>query len=244
MTFEQTLAEWLPTQRWYSGIQAPIRDLAVTADVTLSAGDPELRHLVVTASQDGNLARYQILAGYRRQLPASLRHAVIGPAPGGMITYDALHDPVLAGVLLRGIAGQQSIGPLRFVREPGAQIDDRPDGRVLTAEQSNTSLVFGELAILKVLRRLFPGANPDLEVADALARLGSSRVAAPFGWIETDLDGEPMLLAVLSEYLAGAKDGWSLALADLSSRYARHRSDAIDTTPFAAEARLLGEATA
>ena len=36
-------------------------------------------------------------------------------------------------------------------------------------------------AILKVLRRLFPGANPDLEVADALSRLGSARVAAPYG---------------------------------------------------------------
>ena len=83
---------------------------------------------------------------------------------------------------------------------------------MLGAEQSNTSLVFGEQAILKVLRRLFPGANPDLEVADALARLGSARVAAPYGWIETDLDGEPVLLGVLSEFLAGASDGWTLAL--------------------------------
>ena len=87
-----------------------------------------------------------------------------------------------------------------------------PDGRVLGAEQSNTSLVFGDQAILKVLRRLFPGANPDLEVADALARLGSPRVAAPYGWIETDLDGEPVLLGVLSRFLAGASDGWTLAL--------------------------------
>jgi maltokinase len=93
--------------------------------------------------------------------------------------------------------------------------------RLLTAEQSNTSLIFGNAAILKVLRRLFPGANPDLEVADALARLGSARVAAPFGWIETQLDGEPVLLAVLSEFLAGASDGWSLATSALGRLYAR-----------------------
>src|SRR5450759_3120102 len=174
MTFEDTLATWLPRQRWFSGKKTPIGDLAIMADVTLAAGDPELRHLVITASQGGDIARYQIIAGFRSQLPASLGHAVIGPTVGGMTAYDALHDPALARILLRGIVGQRSIGPLRFVREPGAPIDNWTGSRVLTAEQSNTSLVFGESSILKVLRRPFPGENPDLEVAGALWRLGSS----------------------------------------------------------------------
>src|SRR4029077_7732234 len=105
------------------------------------------------------------------------------------VLYDALHDPELAAVLLDGIAEQRLTGTLRFVREPAPSFNGLPaDARLLTAEQSNSSLVFGEAAILKVLRRLFPGANPDLEVADALARLGSRHVAAPFGWIETRLD--------------------------------------------------------
>jgi len=220
MTFVDTLARWLPTQRWYSGQNAPIRDLAITADVTLAAGDPEMRHLVITASQGGATARYQVLAGLRSALPASLGHAVIGPVAGGMIAYDALHDPALTSVLLRSIAGQRSIGPLRFVREPGVPIDNWPGSRVLTAEQSNTSLVFGESAILKMLRRPFPGENPDLEVAAALSRLGSTRVAAPLGWIETQLDGESALLGVLSRYLPGASDGWSLALSGLRRLYA------------------------
>ena len=86
---------------------------------------------------------------------------------------------------------------------------------MIAAEQSNTSVVFGDAAILKVLPRLFPGANPDLEVAAALARLGSVHVAPPYGWIETELDGEPVLLAVLSRYLARASDGWSLAAASV-----------------------------
>ncbi len=110
-----------------------------------------------------------------------------------------------------------------------------------------------------MLRRLFPGANPDLEVADALARLGSARVAAPYGWIETDLDGEPVLLGVLSRFLAGASDGWALALDRLRSLYARHGAygreyltepvaaagdAASPALPFTDEARQLGLATA
>ncbi len=219
MTFADSLARWLPTQRWYSGQNAPVGDLAITSDVTLTAGDPEFRHLIITVSNSGPIARYQVLAGFRSRLPVSLSHAVIGPA-GGMTAYDALHDPALTSILLGNIASQRSAGPLRFIREPGAPIDNWADSRVLAAEQSNTSLVFGEAAILKVLRRPFPGENPDLEVAGALARLGSTRVAAPLGWIETRLDGEPTLLGVLSRYLPGASDGWSLAVSGLRSLYA------------------------
>ena len=51
------------------------------------------------------------------------------------------------------------------------------------AEQSNTSIVYGEDYILKVFRRLQPGLNPDLEVTRALADAGSLHVAAPLAWI-------------------------------------------------------------
>ena len=79
MTFEDTLAAWLPAQRWYAGSGATMRDLSITADTTLAAGDPELRHLIVTVSSDGDIARYQVLAGIRSHVPDSLRHAVMGP---------------------------------------------------------------------------------------------------------------------------------------------------------------------
>ncbi len=277
------LAVWLPKQRWFPGRGSSVSELLLISDITLRSGEPGLRHLIIEARLHGMTARFQVLVGCRLQPPPALGAALIGTRDG-VTWYDALHDPDLAGELILGIGEQRTAGQLRFVREPATpRLAGRwPKGRVLTAEQSNTSLVFGELAIMKVLRRLFPGANPDLEVADALARLGSPRVAAPYGWIETDLDGEPVLLAVLSEYLAGASDGWSLALASLSRLYARHdaygqeyltapvsgstaTADEIPAagrtadrdltadrdvtaeaaaTPFAAEARLLGAATA
>jgi maltokinase len=273
------LVSWLPRQRWFPGRGALAGGLEILSDITLRGAEPQLRHLVVEASQAGGLARFQVLLGCRRELPAGVSpDAVMGQLPG-MVCYDALHDPELAAVLLRGIAEQRSDGPLRFVRElagpRGADVElrDLDDSRLLTAEQSNTSLVFGDAAILKVLRRLFPGANPDLEVADALTRLGSARVAAPFGWIETRIDDEPVLLAVLSEFLAGASDGWAMATESLSRLYARQAAygqeyltvpvntgpastspaaatprEETDSTagnvPFAAQARQLGEATA
>src|SRR3981081_1426429 len=188
MTFADILATGLPDQPRYSGTGAKVCGLAITADTTLAAGDPELRHLVITVSQNGEAARYQVLAGIRAHVPEQLRRAVIGPTGSGGTAYDALHDPVLTRVLLRGISQQLTVGPLRFAPEPGAAIDTGGDGLVMTGEQSNTSLTFGDSAILKVLRRLFPGEHPDLEVNRALARRGSTDVAEPYGWIATPRD--------------------------------------------------------
>src|ERR1700685_1172555 len=251
MTFEDTLAAWLPAQRGSSG-SATVRELAITADTALAAGDPELRHLIVTVSSDGRTARYQVLVGIRRRLPNSLRHAVMGPAGSGRTAYEALHDPELTKILLRAMADQATIGQLRFATEPGAVIDTSLDSLMLTGEQSNTSLIFGDSAILKVLRRVFAGCSPELEVTSALARRGSKHVAEPFGWIETTTgDGVPALLAILSRYLPGASDGWSLAATSLRDLYSGDATAAPGKTrpdqaggDFAGEAFRLGKGAA
>jgi maltokinase len=251
MTFEDTLATWLPAQRWYSGTGATARDLVITADTTLAAGDPELRHLIITVSSGAGPARYQVLVGIRSCVPDSLRHAVMGPAGPGRTAYEALHDPALTKILLQGMAEQLTVGQVRFVREPGAVIDTGLTSLMLTGEQSNTSLIFGESAILKVLRRIFPGQNPDLEVTRALARRGSRHVAEPFGWIEAESDGGPILLGILSRYLPAASDGWSLAATSLRDLYSGDGVRAQGTIhpdqaggDFAGEAFRLGVATA
>lgn len=250
----EMLAGWLPRQRWFPGRGTALSELVIISDVLLRDGDPAMRHLIVQAPLGGGTTgRFQVPVGYRADLPAELNSALIGQLDGAAC-YDALHDPQLADVLLAGMGEERFAGPLRFVREPAAPgFGGRgSSGRILGAEQSNTSLVFGDEAILKVLRRLFPGANPDLEIADALARLGSTRVAAPYGWIEADLDGEDVLLGVLSRFLAGARDGWTLALERLRGLYAapdqpgpgQAGGPTARTLRFTDEARQLGQATA
>ena len=135
---------------------------------------------------------------------------------------------------------------LRFCRMPGAEIEAGLDSLVLTGEQSNTSLVFGESAIFKVFRRVTPGPNPDLEVASALAQLGSSHIAEPFGWVETKIDGATAVLGILSRYLRAASDGWSLAATSVRDLYATEEDTRAAEAggDFAGEAERLGAATA
>jgi maltokinase len=231
----ELLARWLPAQRWFAGSGAIMRDLAIRSDVQLAQGDPELRHLVVDATTGNETVTYQVLAGLVTQLKPDLGPAAIGTLSDGRIAYDGAVDPELTAVLLDGIAAQRSNGPISFRLEPGATIDQGAVGRTLPASASNTSVVFGESAILKLLRRPSPGHHPDLEIPSRLARSGSRLVAAPRGWIEmTGSNDEPTVLAILAEYFAHASDGWSLATADLTTA----------EPDFSDQARQLGEATA
>ncbi|MFD0683342.1 phosphotransferase, partial [Actinomadura fibrosa] len=172
---------------------------------------------------------------------------------------DAAHDPDLTRTLLDHLASEASVGPLRFHRVSGAAIRTDLTSLPITAEQSNTSLLFGDDYICKLFRRLSRGVNLDLEVNLALTRVGCTHVAAVRGWIELEAGGdgdgaEPVTLGLLSDYLRTGADGWSLAIASVRDWYAHTVTPAEDEWAeldasvaggdFAAEAERLGAATA
>ena len=226
----ELLAAWLPTRRWFAGSGATVREVAIRSDVLLADGDPQLRHLLIDATVGRHPVRYQVLLGLTASLREELDDARIGTAEDGLIAYDGAMDPELALVLLRGIAEGRTAGPVRFAREPDVTINTEVTARTLPPLQSNTAIVFGTEAIMKVLRRPFDGHHPDLEIPAELARAGSRLVAAPLGWIESD----NTILAILSQFYPQATDAWKLAIFSL------HQPE----PDFSQQARTLGEATA
>ncbi|MEV4097799.1 maltokinase N-terminal cap-like domain-containing protein [Streptosporangium saharense] len=233
----ELLSGWITHQRWFAGKGRPIDGLGVESDVELSPG---LRHLIIAVRQAGERDRYQLLLGTDGDTSGRYSHAKIGGD-----YYDAVYNPDLTGTLLTGMAEGRDLGPLRFRHLEGASIDTSLRSLVLGAEQSNTSLVYGETYICKLFRRLIPGTNPELEIVTALARHGAGHIAQPYGWIETDLDGEPTTLAMTQEFLATANDGWSLALASVRDLYASLDPLASHAGgDFSSEAYRLGVATA
>ncbi|MFI6800319.1 maltokinase N-terminal cap-like domain-containing protein [Streptosporangium canum] len=233
----ELLTGWITHQRWFAGKGRPIDELGVDSDVELSPG---LHHLIISVRQGEAHDRYQLLLGTDGDTSGRYSHARIGDG-----YYDAVYDPDLTGTLLSGMAGDRDLGPLRFRHLEGVEIDTSLRSLVLGAEQSNTSLVYGETYICKLFRRLIPGVNPELEIVTALARHGAGHIAQPYGWIETDLDGEPTTLAMTQEFLATANDGWALALASVRDLYACLDASASDAGgDFSSEAYRLGVATA
>ncbi|NUT11603.1 MAG: phosphotransferase [Nonomuraea sp.] len=238
----ELLAAWIGRQRWFGGKGRPIDDLSIDSDVELTPG---LRHLIVAVWQEGSRDRYQVLLGERDGLPDRLAHALIGTI-GDTYVYDAVHDADRMSWLLEGMAGDETRSGLRMRRMPGVDIDTSQRSLVLGAEQSNTSLVYGDAYICKLFRRLIPGVNPELEIVTALAARHAPHIAQPYGWIETDLDGTDTTLAIMQEYLSNANDGWDLALASVRDLYASLPvvTAAEAGGDFAAESVRLGVATA
>ncbi|MEU8320198.1 aminoglycoside phosphotransferase [Nonomuraea sp. NPDC048881] len=239
---EELLAAWIGRQRWFGGKGRPIDDLSIESDVLLRPG---LRHLIVAVWQEGARDRYQVFLGERHDLPDRLNHALVGSL-GDAYFYDAVHDADAMSWLLEGMAGDETRSGLRMRHAPGVVIDTSQRSLVLGAEQSNTSLVYGDSYICKLFRRLVPGVNPELEIISALAVRSAPNIAQPYGWIEADVDGTDTTLAFMQEYLSNANDGWDLALTSVRDLYASLPgvTAAEAGGDFAAESVRLGVATA
>jgi maltokinase len=242
----KALCEFLPRQRWFAdgpraGDSISVADLDVLR--------PAWPALLWCEARAGSGDRYQVLVGLRAsgepapflQGHPDLTLGELDTEAGPAFGYDALVDPELAVHLVRSIAPNEDAAWARLV--PG--------------EQSNTSVVVDERLFLKVFRRLHGGPNPESEVTRALFDRGFRHVAQPVAeWRRGDTD-----LAVLQQYLAGAVDGWAMALTSLRDLFAVQETQPIpivtDVTPppgpvdpsaaggdFSGEAARLGEMTA
>ncbi|MFJ9518403.1 maltokinase [Kitasatospora sp. NPDC101801] len=241
---------WLPSQRWYAGKGRAITSITPVVGTPLQVGDPALLHLLIQVEYagDGGSSQcdvYQLLLGIRSQEPPGIGPgAVLGRLRGGpydgAALYDAVHDPELTGRLLEHLATGDRFGALSFRRTPGPGLPGNLPGRASTAEQSNSSVIYGTAFILKLFRRISPGTNPDLELSLALSRAGSTRIPRVAAWFESRMEGaEPATLGLLQRYLPNAEDGWELAL----DQVGRLKGDPSPGN-FAIEAHRLGRATA
>lgn len=252
MTVERAaglLPSWLPRQRWFAGKDRPVDELRIVASTVLQEADPAVWHLLVEVTQGAVTDVYQVPLSVREHTDGRMDHVLLGQIEDGFV-YDALHDKAaMAGVLER-FARQDVLGGLRFVTEPGAALPLDEPSFVLTGEQSNTSLAYGDVALLKAFRRIQPGLNPDVEIHDALTRAGCKNIAPLLGWLEgswTDSSGHThqVSLAMLQAFLTTATDGWSLATASVRDLFAEGDLHADEVGgDFAGEAERLGEATA
>jgi len=242
---EAALAEFLPTQRWFAGKGRRVAEVRVESSVPLRTALPTLSAVVATvAYADGGAERYHVPVGHdrgleARQLTDRVPDAVIyeTKGPTGGPVYDAARDERLGGVFLDLLSRAATAEQLRFHRMPEWTGTLRGPGKLLSAEQSNSSLVFGNRLILKLFRLLEPGENPELEVTRALARTGFEHCPAPLGWIE----GLGSTLGVLQRFYAGSVDGWKLATERVADHYESRDGDPRN---FAEDAAALGRLTA
>ncbi|MDQ1083869.1 MULTISPECIES: phosphotransferase [Microbacterium] len=240
------LAVWMPRQRWY-GTKGRDPLLTVVADWAL---DGDARVLLVRDEAVHPAIVYQVPVVERAEgtvPPGSL----IGASADGQVWADATTDPdftdqLYTWVTAGGEVGTAQDGFIGFaLATTGAAPVSRVTAKVLSGEQSNTSLIFrpdgedaGVPVICKLFRQVNPGINPDVELQSALAAGGASFVPAAIGevrgsWITPE--GVPVSgsLAFAQEFFEGVEDAWRVAL-----------DAAAAGEDFAARARALGASVA
>ena len=217
---EDAFQEWIVQQRWFGSKARDVAHIEISESVTLREDSPQLALALVEARfGEGTHETYQVPLGLR---PADegWDERVIAEA-NGMTIYDALADPACGSELLHrmrsGSEETQGEGTLsfRWAQGAGAGLGGTVEVRPIGVEQSNSSIVFGEALILKAFRRVEPGVNPELELLRFLSERGFPNIASLAGWYQYEGRFIDATLGILQEYLAGARDGWELALEEL-----------------------------
>lgn len=231
-TIIEALAEWVGSQRWFTGGGMRPR-LTLIASVSMHRdANCRVRTLVVSDDGGADPVFYQVpivLRRTRRQDSDLGFIGVVNDEGGEWFAYDGPADsaytaPLLTLLMHGGSLGDAEGSSARIFASAGKPLTDQSlQSAVLTGEQSNTSIVYstpaGPLIICKIFRMLHHGENPDVVVQSELFRAGSTSVPELIGsasgeWPDGQQpDGRARgHLAFAQRFLAGAEDGWTRAL--------------------------------
>ena len=172
----------------------------IEAETTLTAVTPTTSKAVNLSEDDASTAVEAPAT------PSSLATAAQSLSPEGSTA------PTLAGHQSSAYAAARGTDPL--------------PARTGSAEQSNTSILYGQKLILKLFRRLQPGENPDTEIGRFLTEVAHFPRIAPFlGEIRGSRQGnrtppeQQTTLAMLQGFVENEGDGWQFTLDELARFY-------------------------
>jgi maltose alpha-D-glucosyltransferase/alpha-amylase len=132
----------------------------------------------------------------------------------------ALLDAVRSRRSLKGINGGRLLGRPTPVLRAALDGGEPPEPSVFRAEQSNTSVMYGQSLIMKLFRRVEDGVNPDLELGRYLGeRAGYANTPPVAGALEYHADGgEPATLAIVHRFVPNEGDSWQYTI-DVLGRF-------------------------
>ena len=222
------LRQRLPGYRWFGDKDEIIAEIAVAdAQAVALGGDWLVPMILDIRYQRGSGARYFVpLAATLSGGSAQDRLATISCDDGDWTLCEAFERPSFAGWLLDQLAADAvtplSKGALQwrsFDRLKDYLSAARTGGtRVTAADQSNTSVIFGDALFLKVFRRLRSGLDPDQEIGCFLHdRTSFHRSPKPVG-AATYQSGEATYpIAVAQCFVPSVADGWTYSLHHLGT---------------------------
>jgi maltose alpha-D-glucosyltransferase/alpha-amylase len=245
------LVPFLQRQRWFGAKARTVRAARfVDWGLLRRAPQPLFLTIVEVEFVDGGRERYFVpltICSHAdsQGLQERASHAVLANITGARkgVLFDGWLDDAFARTLLEALERNEQIrtrlGSIRAIGSPKLAdyrgTSDLPPRR-LSAEQSNTSIAFGDRLILKMFRRLEEGINPDFEIGRFLTeRVNFKRVPALLGGFEhAGIAETHSTIGIMQELVESQGDGWTHATDDVRRFY-----DSVQSRP-APEVPALG----
>jgi len=251
----KTLLPYLRGRRWFGGKArrqldvrivdvVPVRSTTVDAcftlvEVSYDDGAPEFYNAPL------GFAEGQAAANLEVQFPSEIIARLTSRGGEGTtegLLYDAVVNPefcrAMSGLVAKRSRTKGAVGQLKGLTTRGygkrlLEATTDSEVRLLKADQSNNSIVFDDRFIVKVIRRVDDGVNPDLEIGRFLTQKTSYANTPPLaGALEYRRPrSEPMTLAVAHRFLENSGDAWHYTLDHLRQYLEQALAQADKTGP-------------
>jgi maltose alpha-D-glucosyltransferase/alpha-amylase len=248
------LRTYLGGRRWFGAKGRAMRSVEVEAVIPVTWDSaPRERYAIALLRlelEDGTVLRYQLpVAAVQGTDPLAEQALALVDSDGSQT--QAVIDATLVPAFRRGLGAAFRTGAeftaagrtwrIERVGDPGVELPD--ESRVVGAEQSNTSMIYGAHAICKLFRRLEPGENPDVEISRFLStRTGFRNTPHLLGVMHLEDSKGRSVAGMLSRFQPESQDAWAYAVARANA-YLGAEEEAQGASAFASDARELGAVT-
>ncbi len=217
------LPAYLQRCRWFGGKGRKVISMDLTQVLLLPGKESDLAICTVEVAYGEGLPDLYLLPmafvdkfDELQELPdkAKIAELTLDEREGMLIDavyHDAFRTEIFE-LLQKGKAVKTSGGQLDFTRRSrkSVETDGPPSGRMLNAEQSNTSIIYGSDYFLKLYRKLDASMNPDVEITRYLTEKTSFTHSPAFlGAMEiVGRGGGSMIFGMVQELVANQGDAF------------------------------------
>lgn len=225
---QDILPSYLPIRRWFASKNETLHEARIPWTVPMPFAEDVLM-AEVEASVGKRTERYFMPLGIAWEsagglpLPQQLALARVRRGPRVGFLTDGFAVDRWAHAVLQALCERSKIdtpdGEIRFEGTPELdcmQVTQDASIRWLSAEQSNSSLIIGDLAMIKLVRRVFAGTHPEAEMTQYLTKVGYQNSAPLLGEVlRVSEDGTPHTLAIVQGAIRNQGDAWNWMLENL-----------------------------
>jgi maltose alpha-D-glucosyltransferase/alpha-amylase len=233
----EILPAYLMKMRWFGGKARSIQNIKVAEHAALSSKDDAIRLLLLEVSyQDGLPDLYQLSLAFCMEdeglklmetHPKSIVSRITINGKKGVL-YDAVFGKAFRQEIMQLIATNHKLKFKNSILDFSSNEQlkkykknvENSRSKVLSAEQSNTSITYDDQFFFKIYRKVDRSINPDLELTRFLSEQTSFKnIPAFVGSVQWKFEQGTIVLGMMQELVQNSGDAWTYMLNQLDNYF-------------------------